>query len=324
MSVGLADLHIDPVGGRAIETAIEVGLFSRLKDQAWPLEDLATVLEVSPRGLRPLLHLLTSLGLVLEDGGEYSAPGELVSFLEQVWPEKKKALVTPPDWKELTKAVRTGRCIRRPIEGEADAGNFFSGIVETLFRLHSGLAKHVGSTLPSSIEQILDLGAGSAVWSLGVLTHNPKAHVVAVDMDKVLREVTSKFVEETGFSEHFELRPGSYHEVELEPQHYDLVYLGHVIHSEGWEATRSLLKRCFYTLKPGCLLAVAEWVGSTPRGKDYHANLFDLNMLMFTEWGLVFDTQEMEALVSEAGFVEAYWEKGPGQYPVLIAKKPLS
>ena len=212
--------------------------------------------------------------------------------------------------------------MRAAIEGKSDAGNFFSGIVETLYRLHSGLARHLAGKLPPDIEKVLDLGAGSAVWSLGLATQREGVKVVAVDHAKVLDEVTLDFVKRCSLQERYELRPGSYHEVELEESFYDLIYLGHVIHSEGWEASRKLMKRCFRTLRPGGLLAIAEWVGSEPRELDYHANLFDLNMLMFTEHGLVFTAGEMEQLGGEAGFSDFEWVKGPGQYPVLLTRKP--
>lgn len=317
----MTTISIDPVGAQVVRTALNLGLFQQLQGAESDLQSLSDSLSVSPRGLRPLLHLLSSLQLIRETGGRYRVAGGLNDFLVERWPDLNRDLPVPKDWDKLEEAVRTGTCVRRSIEGKADAGQFFSGIVDTLFRLHFGLAKHVGSILPQSIEKVLDLGAGSAVWSLGVLTHNDSAKVVAVDLEKVLQEVTARFVREKGLADRYELRAGSYHDVELEPGHYDLVYLGHVIHSEGWEASRSLLKRCRAALRKGGMLAISEWVGSVPRGDDYHANLFDLNMLMFTEKGLVFDAEEMEALVREAGFPEHRWEKGPGQYPVLIATR---
>jgi SAM-dependent methyltransferase len=312
---------IDAVGGKAIEVAETLGLFSSLQQSGGDIEELALRLQVSVRGLRPLLFLLSSIGVVSQRGDQFLLAPETSEFLKNQWPARRDELPQPADWEQLEGAVRTGRCVRPAIEGESDGGSFFTGIVDTLFRLHSGMARHLHHELPYSIRKVLDLGAGSAVWSLGLLTQREEVMAVAVDHSKVLQEVTSRFVHEKGLAERFELRAGSYHDVELEAEGYDLVYLGHVIHSEGWDATRSLLLRCLKTLQPGGILAIAEWVGSEPRSQDYHANLFDLNMLMFTEAGLVFSAAEMERLVTEAGFLNPRWITGPGRHPVLLAEK---
>ena len=314
--------NLDPVGGKAVETGLSVGLFERLTKGPAKPDVLATDCGVSERGLRPLLYLLGSLGLLQESEDRvFSLHPGTEHFLKEEWPSQREALTTPEDWRNLEQAVLTGRCVRPPIEGEEDGGNFFSGVVETLFGLHSKIAWALEAKLPGGIHRVLDLGAGSAVWSLGIAAQRNDVSVVAVDLEKVLEETTRKFVERHDATEKYEFRTGSYHTVPLEEEQYDLVYLGHVIHSEGWEASHNLLRRCRQALRPGGLLAIAEWVGSKPRSADYHANLFHLNMLMFTENGLVFDAEEMEQLCREAKYEDLQWVKGPGKYPVLLAEK---
>lgn len=314
---------IDAVGKRAIDAAVELGLFEFLGSTGRSNEQLVEATGLSIRGLRPLLSLLGALGLLSETDGLYALAGDAQDFLSS-WPSRRTSIPDAPDWEGLVEAVRTGRPTRSPIEGENDGGDFFSGVVSTLFGFHMPIARHYAEQLPESMETILDLGAGSAVWSLALAKQRPSVQVVAVDHQRVLDEMTSRFVEEHGVLEQYELRPGSYHDVALEDDLYDLydlVYLGHVIHSEGWEASRSLLRRCFSALRPGGRLAIAEWIASEPRSDDYHAALFDLNMLMFTRHGLVFTAPEMELLASECGFQEPRWIDGPGKYPVLEVRR---
>ncbi|HIB65135.1 MAG TPA: methyltransferase domain-containing protein [Phycisphaerales bacterium] len=310
---------LDPVGCKAFEVALAIDLFQELDKAPGTIVELAQRCRVSTRGLRPLLFLLASVGCVKEQADTFHPSPELNRFLSERWPDQKSQAPQAGDWENLEKAVRTGRCVRPPIEGAQDGGEFFSGVVETLFGLHFGLAKSLAHALPSHPLKVLDLGAGSAVWSLGLAVQRDDIEVVAVDHQRVLESVTRKFVAKNQMEERYVLRPGDYHEVELEREHYDVIYLGHVIHSEGWEASTSLLKRCKEALAPQGTVVIAEWVGSTPRADDYHANLFDLNMLMFTEHGLVFDVSEMEELASRAGFGRLRWVKGAGKYPVLFA-----
>ncbi|MCA9776196.1 MAG: methyltransferase domain-containing protein [Candidatus Eremiobacteraeota bacterium] len=310
---------IDAVGKRAVDAALELNVFQFLGTDPREVSELALQCGVSVRGLKPLLSLLAALELLEESSGRFRLLDTTADFLKN-WPVMRSSLTDAPDWQELPTVVRTGKPARDPIEGEKDGGDFFSGVVSTLFGFHLPLAKNFAAQLPP-VRRVLDLGAGSAVWSLALAKEKPEVRVVAVDHGKVLEEMTTSFVEEYGVTEQYELRPGSYHEVDLEEAHYDLVYLGHVVHSEGWDASRTLLARCLQALKPGGLVGIAEWIAAEPRSADYHACLFDLNMLMFTEDGLVFNASELERLVTEAGFSDPEWVEGPGKYPVLQARR---
>lgn len=314
------ELTIDAVGGRAIEVAQTLKLFSCL-ESAKEVAELCQSCGAHPRGLRTLLYLLTSMGLLEQQGKSFVARPGLAQFLLEQWPAKKASLPSPPQWEALEQAVRTGGCVRTPIESESDGGDFFSDIVGTLFHLHWPTARALHSRLAEDVATVLDLGAGSAVWSLGLVTQRDEVSAVAVDHAKVLDDITMGFLAKKGVQDRYELRAGSYFEVELEPARYDLVYLGHIVHSEGPEQSRTLLQRCYQTLKPGGTLVVAEMLGSEPRGKDYTSNLFELNMLMFTERGCVFTKTELEKLTGDCGFDSPEWVDGPGQYPVLLVRK---
>jgi SAM-dependent methyltransferase len=311
---------IDSVGKKAIDVALELRLFGALGNVAVSSEQLARKLELSNRGLRPLLSLLASLEVLSEENGCFAVRGDTQTFLE-AWHEQRNSIPNAPDWEGLTEAVRTGAPARPPIEGKADGGDFFSGVVSTLFGFHLPIARNYAAQLPEAVETVLDLGAGSAVWSLALAKVRPTVRVVAVDHRRVLEQMTTGFLKKHRVYEQYEMRPGSYHEVVLEERRYDLVYLGHVIHSEGWEASRSLMRRCYDALVPGGRLAIAEWIAAEPRSADYHAALFDLNMLMFTQSGLVFTAPEMEQLALGCGFVDPKWVDGPGKYPVLEVRR---
>lgn len=313
-------MFLDAVGGRALQTALDLGLIEAMKSSPRELEELCAVAQACERGLKPLLYLLTSMKLLNQEGECFALAQDTPRYLREEWPADRAELPPAPEWDELERAVRTGRCVRPPIEGQEDAGSFFSGVVETLFQIHWPAAQHLEAYLPEC-QKVLDLGAGSGAWSLGLVSRRSGVTAVAVDHARVLEEITTRFATEHGVFDRYEFRAGSYHEVELEEEAYQVVYLGHVVHSEGWEPSRSLLKRCYHATAPGGVLVIAEMVGSEPRGLDYTSNLFDLNMLMFTEYGCVFTRAELEQLAAEAGFGDPEWVEGPGQYPVLLATR---
>lgn len=313
---------LDPVSGKVIDVALELGVFQALEGEPRSAEALAELLGLSLRGLKPVLYLLSSLGLLSESAAGFVASQGAAQYLQHEWPQARQQLFPAPDWDGLAQVVREGRCLGEAIEGEGDAGNFFSDVVPLLFELHLPMAKYLGQQLDPGSGPILDLGAGSAVWSLGMLLHHPELRCVAVDRARVLDQVTGPTLQRHHLAERYELRPGSYYEVPLEAGGYSLIYLGHLLHSDGLDLSRQLLLRCRQALQPGGRVVVAEMVGSEPRSLDYESNLFDLNMLMFTEHGLVFTARELEELGLEAGYTLEGWVKGPGQYPVLVLRGP--
>lgn len=312
---------LDPISGRAIGVAIEIGLLGLLSKQPQSLETLAAGTGCAPRGLRPLLYLLTSVDLIRQKGdGFLLAPGA-IRYVQRKWAREFAAFPVIPQYEHLERAVRTGQPLRAPVEKDGDDGAFFSTITPAMFDLHWPDADHLAQQIPAGVNKVLDLGAGSGVWGLALAKRRPEVKVVAVDRARVLQEVTEAFLRQHGVRDQFELRPGDYHQVQLEDAAYDLVLLGHLLHADGWELSRQLLGRSYRTLKPGGFLAVAEFVASNPRARDYTSNVFDLSMLMLTDQGVVFNATELESLTNEAGFTESQWLKGPGDYPTLLARK---
>ena len=83
------------------------------------------------------------------------------------------------------------------------------------------------------------LGARATVLDLPQVT--PVAREYAA---KFAREYAAKF----GVADRFEYMEGNLHQVDLGDGDYDLITLGHVIHSEGREDGVKLIERCFRAL----------------------------------------------------------------------------
>lgn len=314
--------ELDPISGRAIEVANNIGLWGRLNRTPKSLGGLAEDLGCSERGLRPLLHLLAATGLVRAESDGFRLAAGALRYVRKKWASAYAAFPEIPEYEGLEQAVRTGRPVRPPVEGSADEGAFFATVVPTLFDLHLPDAQYLASQIPDSVQRVLDLGAGSGVWSLALAVQRPDVRVVAVDRPQVLDGVTRDFLLRHRVLEQYELWPGDYHQVKIPEGGFDLVLLGHLLHADGWEGSRQLLARACSALRAGGYLAVAEIVASEPRDQEYAPNVFDLSMLMLTENGVVFSRRELSGLVAEAGLVDASWIQGPGEYPLLLARRP--
>ena len=125
------------------------------------------------------------------------------------------------------------------------------------------------------------------------------------------------FAARVGCGDRYKYRAGNFRDVDFGKS--DVAFLGHILHSEGEAASRTLLKRIHDSLNPSGVLVVAEMIASEPRGADVFSNLFDLNMLRWTQEGTVFTAAQLEKMAREAGFTRFEWLSVPSPSPVLLA-----
>src|SRR5207247_11423115 len=103
---------------------------------------------------------------------------------------------------------------------------------------------------------------------------------------------------------------------------YDVATLGNILHSEGEERSRQLLKKTFRALKSGGIIAIAEWLVNDERIKPLPSLMFSVQMLVNTEKGNTFSFNEIKGWLEEAGFKKVRKLKAPGPSPLILATKP--
>src|SRR5437899_7015586 len=103
---------------------------------------------------------------------------------------------------------------------------------------------------------------------------------------------------------------------------YDVATLGHILHSEGEERSRRLLKKTFGALKSGGTIAIAEWLVNDDRTEPTHSLMFAVQMLVNTERGDTFSFNEIKSWLEEARFKRVRKLEAPGPSPLILATKP--
>ena len=129
--------------------------------------------------------------------------------------------------------------------------------------------------------RVLDLAAGSGIWGIALAEKSPRVRVTAVDwpgMIPTTKRITQKF----GVGDRFNYLEGDVLKANF-GNGYDIATLGHILHSEGEERSRQLLKKTFSALKPGGIIAVAEWLVNDKRTEPTHSLMFAVQMLVNTE-----------------------------------------
>jgi SAM-dependent methyltransferase len=147
---------------------------------------------------------------------------------------------------------------------------------------------------------IIDIGAGAAVWSLSIAAHDTHARITAVDWPAIL-EIATAEAYHRGLADRFATLPGNYHDIELPVGRFDLAIVGNVTHIETEAGNRALFQKLHRALKSGGELAVFDVMPGQERG-DLARTLYALGLAMRTENGRVYPREELEGLLADTGF----------------------
>jgi ubiquinone/menaquinone biosynthesis C-methylase UbiE len=168
--------------------------------------------------------------------------------------------------------------------------------------------------------RILDVGAGSAVWSLPFASQCPNVEVTAIDFPPVL-PIARKFACRFGVEKQYRFVGADIRTVDLGEQEFDLVLLGHICHSEGPRRSRELFSRCFRALKNKGRLLIMDYLVDENRASELLPLLLALNTLLGTDEGDTFTMSEYMAWLQDAGFTRVESVAVKEHSPVIVATK---
>jgi ubiquinone/menaquinone biosynthesis C-methylase UbiE len=317
---------------RVLTTAIDLDVFTSIARGQTTLEDLAKTTSCSARGLAMLLNALMALKYLEVRADRYDLSPVSAAYLTKTSPHYIGAYVLHntaeswSTWAELSEVIRRGTPARRSVHGDQADAEFFSQLVQSLHRLSAGAAaaaaRALGSDKPDKALKVLDVAAGSAVWSLALAKQDPQTLVTVVDLPEVVDRVTRRFVGEEGVLDRFTFWPGDLRQMDFGESSFDVVILGHICHGEGSQRTQELIRRAYRALRPGGQILIADFVPDNDRQRPLMPLLFALHMLVLTDHGDTFTLAEYQTWLSDAGFADVRTVPAPAPSPLILAAKP--
>ncbi len=314
-----------------IETGLRLGIFDLLDKGARSIDEIVESSRASARGLRILLNALVGLDLLAKDRMErYSLTPESAHFLVSGKPTFHGAffMLTSErmlsEWGKLSSIVRSGRPAHR-INEEESGTKFFQQFVENIFPIHFPAARCLAQTLQLSNltapASVLDLAAGSGVWSVAMAKESPHVTVTAIDWPGII-PITRKVTEREGVAPRYRFVANDLLAADFGSGH-SIAILGHILHSEGEERSRHLLQKTFDALAPGGTVAIAEILVDPDRTGPLPALLFAVNMLVNSENGDTFSLDEISTWLDAAHFDQVRTVNAPGlARKIILATKP--
>ena len=294
---------------RALVTAVELEIFSHIAAGNRTVKEIAEAAEASERGIAILLDALVAIHYLRKTGSRYALQPVSAAFLVRgkstyIGASTRPFSLTWSKWEHLTETVRTGRPFVA-INVAEKGKEFFPQLVASIFPGNFGTSTVVVSQLSAKergrIRKILDVAAGSGAWSLAFAQAIPEARVTTMDF-REMTPITQKFAQLFGVADRYAYQEGDVLQADFGRDIYDLVIIGHTIHTEGEKHGRALLRKSYEALRRGGKLLVAEYVPNDARTGPSMPLLFGLNMLLQTEEGNVFTLREYRSWLKAAGF----------------------
>jgi ubiquinone/menaquinone biosynthesis C-methylase UbiE len=164
------------------------------------------------------------------------------------------------------------------------------------------LAKQIVSAVDAgSSRALLDVGCGSGTYSIAFLRAVPEMRATLFDLPEVI-EMARERLRDEGLLDRATLVEGSFYLQEF-PSGHDLALISAIIHSNSPEENLDLYRKVFRSLKPGGRILVRDHVMSPDRTYPRDGTVFAINMLVGTSGGGTYTYEEIEAGLSQSGFI---------------------
>ncbi len=278
--------------------ARSVGVFEALAEGAQSAEALADSLDFQTRSMRLLLNALASLGLVSEVGETYC-----LTLAAQMVVNTDYRELGNQYWRHLPELLSTGEPLVYADDSQ-QSELFYQSQAATLGWMLAPLAAHAAERLSADhhleAANIIDLGAGSAIWSLSIAARDPKAQVTAVDWPSVL-EVAKETAEQFGIGDRLATIAGNLHEVDLPEATFDLAIVANVTHLLSVEENTKLFERIGRTIRQNGQLLIVDVMPGESEG-DVPRSLYELGLALRTKNGCVYTPDELSSMLRAAGF----------------------
>ncbi len=325
-----AELYFETIQGfqrsAALKAAIELELFTAIGDGARTAAEIGSVCDASERAIRMLCDFLTSVGFVTKSGAGYALTPDSAAFLTRRSPAY---LGGTAEFLYSADVARAFDSLTETIRHDGPRANFVSDENPAWVRFAHAMtpvmmpaAQAIAALLdaPSAGPmRVLDIAAGHGIFGIVLARENPRAEITAIDWAPVL-QVASDNANKMGVGARHRSIAGNAFTVEFGHE-FDVALVTNFVHHFDRQTNVAFLKRTCDALKPGGRVVVLEFVPNADRVTPPTAARFCLSMLALTPRGEAYTFDELQGMLTEAGFGHVTAHASQGAETILLGTK---
>jgi (2Fe-2S) ferredoxin len=308
---------------RVLLSAVELDAFTAVGAGATAGE-VATKIRTDPRATEMLLNALTAMGALTKQEGVFHNTPLTARFFVASSPDDARAANLHTvhlwdRWSTLTACVRAGTSVIHR-EGAARPKDWTDAFIAAMHRNASLRAPLVVQSVGTQgVERMLDVGGGSAAYSIAFAQASEKLRAEVLDLATVI-PIAEGHIARAGLAGRVLTRVGDLRRDKL-GEGYDLVLVSAICHMLSPEENRDLVKRCHAALVPRGRIAIQDFILEADKTAPKLATLFSLNMLVGTAAGSSYSEPEYAAWLVEAGFQEVRHIRLPGPSGLMVGAR---
>jgi ubiquinone/menaquinone biosynthesis C-methylase UbiE len=286
----------------ALHAAVKLDIFTHIGDGRVAATAITEMIEGDLRGVTMLLNALTAMDFLTHDDGGYANTPAGKTFLSKDSDHYLGYMIMHhhylmASWSQLDTAVKTGKPLRaRSSQGDAARRESF---LMGMFNIAMGIAPRVAAAVDlSPHHHLLDLGGGPGTYAIHFCRANPQLRATVYDLPET-RPFAEKTIAKFGLADRINFTEGNYLRDQI-PGIYDAALLSHILHAEGPDDCRRLIRKTRAVLRPGGLIVIHEFILDDTLDRPLHPALFALNMLLGTACGRSYSEAQIMEMLADA------------------------
>jgi len=308
---------------RALLMALELDIFTAVGGGA-TAEEVAQKISTHTRATEMLLNALAAMGMLAKQRGVFrNTPTTARYFAAGSEDNARAGLIHTANiwhrWSNLTECVRAGTAVGHQ-EMAARGDDWTEPFITAMHRNAAERAPLVVQAVGAAAdERLLDVGGGSAAYSIAFAQAHEKLHATVLDLPTVL-PIAQRHINAAGLAGRVETIAGDLRHDAL-GKGFTLVLASAICHMLSPEENQYLLRRCFAALDPNGRVVIQDFILEPDKAAPKQAALFALNMLVGTPAGSTYSYEEYSAWLQEAGFQEVRHIRLPGPSSLMVGAK---
>jgi ubiquinone/menaquinone biosynthesis C-methylase UbiE len=288
---------------RTLLSAFELKIFTVLNKHMMTSEEVAQKINANQRSTDRLMNALCAMGILKKVHGKFYNTDLASKYLIEGKPEFMGGLYHTKNlwdtWSNLTDSVIKGSSFISN-QNKTEKDDWVKDFIGAMHYRGVNQGKILAMMIDlTNVKRMLDVGGGSAAFSMEIVKKNPAINAVVLDLPYVI-PLTKKYVSESGLSDKFNFLEGDYLSKDFEGS-YDLVLLSAIVHINSYEQNKMLIKKCGDALNQNGMIIISDFVMNEDRTHPTHGALFSLNMLVGTSNGDTYTEKEIREWFETAG-----------------------
>jgi 2-polyprenyl-3-methyl-5-hydroxy-6-metoxy-1,4-benzoquinol methylase len=308
---------------RILLTAFELKVFTILDKHMISSEEISKKINADNRATNRLLNALCGMGLLRKVKEKFYNTDLSSKYLVEGKPDFMGNLYHTNylwnTWNYLTDSVKKGSSFAGD-QNKKEKEDWVDSFIAAMHYRGVKQAKLLAMMIDlSNTKKMLDIGGGSAAFSMELVKRNPSIKAAVLDLPHVI-PLTKKYVEQEGLSDNFNFIEGNYLNSDFGSD-YDLILLSAIVHINSYEQNKLLITKCADALTENGMVIINDFIMNEDRTQPYHGAVFSLNMLVGTESGDTYTEDEITEWFNSAGFSKTERKKTSFASDLIIGIK---